>query len=60
MNDKLKFDTIQKIIKVLDDNKDFPAFYKAQRIVTEVLEKIIDEQRDVYERLFYTDTDTKN
>jgi hypothetical protein len=60
MRPDVKVEIVQKIIKVLDDNKSLPSFFIADRILKEVVEKTIDEMRGYYERLFYTDTDTKN
>ena len=48
------------VADVLIETDGMPIFYIADKIVSEVLSKELQKVRDHYERLFYTDTSTKN
>lgn len=50
---------IQKIIKILRE-LDRPAWFKADRILKDVVEPEIEKTKDEYVRLFYSDPDNKH
>lgn len=50
----------QKIIEILTEFETLPAFFVADKIINQVLNKELDRVRDEYVRLLYTNTDVKN
>lgn len=51
---------IRQIMNLLWKHKDHPPRLLAERILIDVLEKSLNDQRDAYERLFFVDTNVSN